>query len=54
MQIFRIDENDYDAVLALNAESVPHVSVIGHDELQWFADNAACVSVAKIEDRNLP
>ena len=51
MQILRIDEIDYDAVLALNTESVPHVSLIGRDELQWFANNAACVNIAKIEDR---
>jgi predicted GNAT superfamily acetyltransferase len=51
MQIIQIDENDFDAVLALNTESVPHVSLIGRDELQWFANNADCVRVAKIDDR---
>ena len=51
MQILPIDEIDYEEVLALNTESVPHVSLIGRDELQWFADNAHCLSVAKIDDR---
>ena len=51
MQILRIEPNDYDSVLALNAESVPHVNLIGPEELQWFDDNAACVRVAKIADR---
>jgi predicted GNAT superfamily acetyltransferase len=51
MQILRIDENDYDAVLALNTESVPHVSLIGRNELLWFVDNAACVIVASIDDQ---
>lgn len=51
MQIQNIHENDYDAVLALNAESVPHVNLIGVGELQWFIDNAACVRVAKLADQ---
>ena len=51
MQISRIEQNDYDSVLALNAESVPHVNLVGAEELKWFDDNAACVHVAKIADR---
>ncbi len=51
MQISRIEQNDYDSVLALNTESVPHVNLIGTDELKWFVENAACVRVAKITDR---
>ena len=51
MQISRIEQYDYGSVLALNAESVPHVNSIGPEELKWFDDNAACVRVAKIADR---
>ena len=51
MRILQIEQNDYDSVLALNAESVPHVNLIGPDELTWFDDNAACIRVAKIADR---
>lgn len=51
MQILQIQKNDYDSVLALNEESVPHVNLIGVEELQWFINNAACVRVAKIADQ---
>jgi predicted GNAT superfamily acetyltransferase len=51
MQILQIEQNDYDSVLALNEASVPHVNLIGTDELRWFVDNAACVRVSKIDDR---
>ena len=51
MQFLRIEHNDYESVLALNADSVPHVNLIGPDELKWFDDNAACIRVAKIADR---
>jgi predicted GNAT superfamily acetyltransferase len=51
MQISKIKRHDYDAVLALNEESVPHVNLINTQELQWFIENAACARVAKIEDR---
>jgi predicted GNAT superfamily acetyltransferase len=51
MQISRIEQKDYDSVLALNTESVPHVNLIGAEELIWFVENAACVRVAKIADR---
>jgi len=51
MQILPIEPNDYDSVLALNEESVPHVNLIGTLELQWFIDHAACTRVAKIDDR---
>jgi len=50
MQISKIQKSDYESVLALNEESVPHVNLIGVGELQWFVDNAACVRVAKIAD----
>jgi predicted GNAT superfamily acetyltransferase len=51
MQISKIESHDYDAVLALNDASVPHVNLIDITELQWFVDNAACAHVARIEDR---
>jgi predicted GNAT superfamily acetyltransferase len=51
MEILRIEQGDYDSVLALNEEFVPHVNLIDTSELQWFIDNAACARVAKIEDR---
>jgi predicted GNAT superfamily acetyltransferase len=51
MQILRIEQNDYDSVLALNEESVPHVNLIGTEELQWFVEHAACTRVAKIDNR---
>jgi len=49
MQISKIIENDFDEVLALNEASVPHVNLIGRDELEWFCDNAAFIQVAKID-----
>jgi hypothetical protein len=51
MKISQIQKNDYDSVLALNEESVPHVNLIGVGELQWFVNNAACVRVAKDADQ---
>ena len=51
MQISKIAQEDFDDVLALNTESVPHVNLINRDELQWFDDNAAFVQVAKIDGR---
>ncbi len=51
MHIAQIEQNDCDDVLALNSESVPHVNLIDHGELQWFCDNAASALVAQIDDR---
>ena len=51
MQILRIEPKDYDSVLALNKEFVPHVNLIDARELQWFVDHAACARVLKIDDR---
>jgi predicted GNAT superfamily acetyltransferase len=42
---------DFDEVLDLNAASVPHVNLIDHDQLQWFADHAAFLQVARLDDR---
>lgn len=51
MKILRISPDDFETVLMLNESCVPHVNLISQDELQWFADNAASLNVAKIDDR---
>ena len=51
MEISKIEQSDFVAVLALNEESVPHVSSISGEELQWFSDNAVFLQIAKIDDR---
>jgi len=51
MEIQKIAHSDYDSILSLNKETVPHVNLIGATELQWFIENAACTRVAKIDDR---
>jgi predicted GNAT superfamily acetyltransferase len=51
MQISQIEQNDFDEVLRLNEAAVPHVNLIGRDELQWFSENAAFTMVAKIDNR---
>ena len=51
MQISQIEQNDFDDVLALNEASVPHVNLIGREELQWFSENAAFAKLAKIDNR---
>jgi len=51
MKISPIKLSDFGAVLTLNESAVPHVNLIGQDELQWFADCAAFARVAKIDDQ---
>ena len=51
MKISPIERSDFGAVLTLNESAVPHVNLIGHDELQWFTDCAAFARVAKIDDQ---
>jgi len=51
MKITEMEQIDFDDVFALNEESIPHVSRISRDELQWFCDNAAFVRVAKMDAR---
>jgi uncharacterized protein len=51
MKITQLEQSDFDDVLSLNEESVPHVSRISGEELQWFCDNAVFVHVARIDDR---
>lgn len=51
MKILTLQSSHFDDVLALNEASIPHVNSIGHDELQWFVDNAACTLVVQIDER---
>ena len=51
MKITEMEQIDFDDVFALNEKSIPHVSRISRDELQWFCDYAAFVLVAKIDAR---
>ena len=51
MKITEMEQIDFDDVFALNEKSIPHVSRISRDELQWFCDYAAFVRVAKIDAR---
>jgi hypothetical protein len=51
MIISPITNSDFDAVLALNADSVPHVNLIGRKELAWFSEHASFVHVARISGR---
>jgi len=48
MKLSQIARRDFADVLALNEKSMPHVNRISGEELQWFADNAAFVNVAKV------
>ncbi len=52
MQVSDVRDEDLDDVLALNEASVPHVSSIGMEELRWFAENAFCFRIARV-DRQL-
>ena len=51
MRISTITQKDFDDVLALNTESVPHVNLIDRDELTWFRDNGAFFQAARIDNR---
>jgi predicted GNAT superfamily acetyltransferase len=51
MIISPISNDDIDAVLALNADSVPHVNLIGREQLEWFIRCASFASVARTEGR---
>lgn len=52
MRISDVSAIDLEGVCGLNDESVPHVSQIDREAMQWFANNAQYFRVAKI-DRNL-
>ncbi|MCH8944406.1 MAG: GNAT family N-acetyltransferase [Proteobacteria bacterium] len=51
MQIKNVTPKDFADVLRLNEDSLPHVSRIGTDDLQWFADNAAYFRMIRIDER---
>ena len=51
MQIKNVTPKDFADVLRLNEDSLPHVSSIGTDDLQWFADNAAYFRMIRIDER---
>lgn len=51
MQISPIEPDDFDAVLALNELSIPHVNSIGHEELRWFTEHAAYCHAVKSAGR---
>ena len=51
MQIKNVTSNDFVDVLRLNEDSLPHVSNIGIDDVQWFADNAAYFRIVRIDER---
>ena len=51
MQIKNVTPKDFADVLRLNEDSVPHVSRIGTDDLQWFADNAVYFRMIEIDER---
>lgn len=50
MIISPLSKEDYNDVLTLNELSVPHVSSIGMQDVDWFANNAAFFRVAHIDD----
>ncbi len=51
VQIKNVTPDDFVDVLQLNEESLPHLSRIDTDELQWFADNAAYFRVLRDNER---
>jgi hypothetical protein len=51
MQIDNVKAKDFVDVLQLNEDSLPHLSRVDTDEVQWFADNAAYFRVLRIDER---
>ncbi len=51
MQLRDVTDADLAAVLALNEDSVPHVSSIEHAQMRWFAENASYFRVVIENDR---
>ena len=49
MKIVSPTASDFDEILKLNEESVPHVNSICMSELQWFDENATYFKVVKID-----
>ncbi len=50
MQIKNVTPDDFVDVLQLNEDSLPHLSRIDTDEVQWFADNAAYFRVLRADE----
>lgn len=48
MQISDVTPADLDDIHRLNEASVPHVSSVSREEMQWFANNAQHFRVARI------
>ncbi len=51
MQIKNVTPDDFVDVLKLNENSLPHLSRIDTDEVQWFADCAAYFRVIRVDKR---
>ena len=51
MQISDITEVDFDAALALNEASVPHVSSINLEKIRWFAKQVFYFRIARVDGR---
>ena len=49
MQITDITEVDFDAALALNEASVPHVSSIDLEKIHWFAEQAFYFRTVRVD-----
>lgn len=48
MRISDVVNNDLEQVWTLNEDSVPHVSQIDREEIQWFANHAHYFRVARV------
>jgi predicted GNAT superfamily acetyltransferase len=51
MKISAIEQNDFAAVLTLNTAAIPHVNLIGEQELTWFIEHSVCALATKIDER---
>jgi predicted GNAT superfamily acetyltransferase len=51
MIISRIEKNDFETVLLLNAAAVPHVNLIDERELEWFVEHSVCALATKIDEQ---
>ena len=50
MQVTDVRKTEFEAILALNQASVPHVSSLVLSDIAWFADHASYFRVARIND----
>ena len=51
MKIDDVTAKSFAAVLQLNEDFVPHVSSIGMEDVQWFAEHAAYFRMVEIDKR---